>query len=104
MDCQCRCGGIAGGQTLGELEAVRSTRDYMRLRPQLRHSRLVALNAGTLLVPKTFSKTIKQIYIHRGSILGFIYLTKFRLNTRVSFLSLEIYISRAYKREQVTSI
>lgn len=43
MDCQCRCGGIAEGQTLGELEAVRSTRDYPGLRPPLRHSRLIAL-------------------------------------------------------------
>ncbi|KOS45833.1 hypothetical protein ACN38_g3280 [Penicillium nordicum] len=103
IDSQCRCGGIAEGQTLGELEAVRTTRDYLCLRLQLRHSRLVALTRHLACTVKTFSKTNKEIYIYRGSILRFILGSP--VLTLVS-LCLEVNISRAYiyKRGQVTSI
>ena len=47
---------------LGELEAVRSTRDYLGLRPQLRHSRLIALKRlGTLLESLTFEDSQRNL-------------------------------------------
>ncbi|KAJ9482075.1 hypothetical protein VN97_g11368 [Penicillium thymicola] len=84
IDSQCRCGGIAEG-----CNCV-----IHALLPYRRHL------ACTV---KTFSKTNKQIYIHRGSILRFILRNP---GLTLVSLCLEVNISRAYtyKRGQVTSI